>query len=97
MLDSRQIVLIVVFTLLQLSIPAFFIGRRIACGELRVRFSLRALFALTTVVAMSFGIVQLTMPWPFKFVMIYGLLVCACGLATSRLPPPARPMDRGDD
>lgn len=96
MLDSRQIMLIAVFPLLQLSIPAFFIGRRIARGELRVRFSLRALFALTTVVAVSFGIAQFALPWPFKCVMIYGFVVCACGLGTSRLHP-ARPTDHGDD
>lgn len=88
---------IIVFIALQLAAPAYFIGRRIARGELRVRFSLRALFALTTVVAVSFGIVQFTLPWPLKYMMIQGILVCACGLATSRLPPPARPTDRGDD
>lgn len=86
MLDSGQITLIIVFTTLQLAVPAFFIGRDIARGKLRIRFSLRTLFALVTLAAVSSGVIQFTLPWPFKFVILYGLLVSACGLVVARLP-----------
>lgn len=90
-MTKYQILLTIAVTILQLAVPAFFIGRNIYRGELRVRFSLGNLFALMTIIAVSFGILRLDWLGPVKWLILFGFLVCACGLLAARLPPmPAR-------
>jgi hypothetical protein len=62
--------------LAQLAVPAFFIRRAIARGELRTRFSLRFLFGLMTIVAVSLGIIH-AISSPIKLSVLAVFWVCA--------------------
>ncbi|HEX7380242.1 MAG TPA: hypothetical protein VF278_24210 [Pirellulales bacterium] len=73
MFEWYQIVLLI----MQLAVPVFFLRRAIARGEFRTRFSLRFVFGLMTIVAVSFGIMRLTLPLAFKLLMFVTFVACA--------------------
>lgn len=87
MIDTTNILVLAAIIALQFLGPAYFLGRAIRSGELRVRFSLRALFVLVTIAAVCFGVCRLPFPWLFKCLMLWGVLMCATGLALVRRPP----------
>lgn len=92
MFGPYQTELLVVVTAIQLLVPAYFMGKAIAHGKLRVRFTLRCLLWTVTLVAVSLGIVRLPLPWPFKSAILWGFLMCFVGLAVGRWRRfPARP------
>jgi hypothetical protein len=86
MVDTLLIAISLAVLGLPLLVPAFFVGTRIVRGELRVRFSLRGLLLLVTMVAVSCGILRLPLALPVKLGMLWSFSMFAVGLLTARLP-----------
>lgn len=83
---------------LQMALTAGIVVWAIARNRVRVRFTLRGLFALITVLAVSLGIIRLPVAWPFKCMILWGVVACCFGLAVARRPPfrgPVTGEDRG--
>lgn len=86
MVDTLLIAILLAVLGLPLLAPAFFVGKRIVRGELRVRFSLRGLLLLVTMVAVSCGILRLPLELPVKLGMLWSFSMFAVGLIAARLP-----------
>lgn len=66
-----------------LAMPVWLVGTQVWKGDLRIRFGIATLLTITAVVAVVFGIARLPFPWPFRAGLIWTVLLCAIGFATS--------------
>ncbi|HVX10584.1 MAG TPA: hypothetical protein VHC22_05350 [Pirellulales bacterium] len=94
MFNWQNVAILIAIGALQLSVPMFFVGRRLVRGELRIRYSVRGLLVFVTLLGVALGILCLPLPLLMRIVVLWGFAVCSAGFYTTTLLPNPRRKDK---